>query len=73
MGSKEVSTFGPTRPECEELGLWSAAKSHFRVLQVWTASLDGTLRLWDFLEGTELKSYDLGDAIVSLACTPCTL
>lgn len=41
-----------------------------RLLQVWTASLDGTLRLWDFLEGTELKSYDLGDAIVSLACTP---
>ncbi|KAK9827341.1 hypothetical protein WJX81_007552 [Elliptochloris bilobata] len=35
--------------------------------QVWTASLDGTLRLWDFLEGTELKSYDFGDAIVSLA------
>ena len=49
-----------------------SGKLQFRVLQVWTASLDGTLRLWDFLEGTELKSYDLGDAIVSLASTPCT-
>ena len=37
-------------------------------LQVWTASLDGTLRLWDFLAGAELQCIDLGDAIHSMVC-----
>jgi len=38
--------------------------------QVYTSSVDGTLRLWDFEEGSQLQTYPLEEPIEQLVRTP---
>ncbi|KIO25200.1 hypothetical protein M407DRAFT_25424 [Tulasnella calospora MUT 4182] len=75
---KIVSTFSPLRSSSASLSpasphtdlVTSVLLNPFNPLQLYSASLDGTIKIWDWLEGTLLRTLDFGKPISHMCAHP---